>query len=338
MQHVTLQDKIAHLARPDSYPDGTARVEVVETHMSMVFLTGRHVYKLKKPVTYPFLDFGTLGARRIDCLEEVRLNATLAPGVYLGVVPLCLTGGRLVLEGARIPVEWLVKMRRLPRESMLDDAIARGTATAREVEHCIAVLAGFYRHSPPASIASDRYVDRLLDQLEAHRAGLTDPEYGLPRERIDRTAARLARFVRHHRERFEVRVRDGKVVDGHGDLRPEHVCLRPRPLFIDRLEFNRELRVLDAADEVAYLALECEHTGGPEVGAAVLAAYRRHARDDIPDDMVACYQSTRALLRAKISAWHLQDGLTPPGRERWLDRAGRYLAYACARSALLGPP
>jgi aminoglycoside phosphotransferase family enzyme len=111
----TLADKVAYLSRPESYGEGVGAVEVIETHMSYVFLVERLVYKLKKPVRYPFLDFSTLDARRFNCQEELRLNRRLARSVYLAVVPLSISSRGLDLEGTGEPVEWLVKMRRLPR-------------------------------------------------------------------------------------------------------------------------------------------------------------------------------------------------------------------------------
>lgn len=116
-----LQAKVACLSRPEIYPERPAAVEVVQTHMSFVFLTGSYAYKLKKPVRYHFLDFSTLEARYRDCQEEVRLNRRLARDVYLGVVPLTLAPqGGLRLGGDGEPVEWLVQMRQLPKRLMLE--------------------------------------------------------------------------------------------------------------------------------------------------------------------------------------------------------------------------
>ncbi|HSK39559.1 MAG TPA: hypothetical protein VK943_07310, partial [Arenibaculum sp.] len=121
---VPLTAKVAFLRRATSYPDRPARVDVVETHMSWVFLTDRHVYKLKKPARSPVLDFSTVDAREANCEAEIRLNRRLAPRVYLGVVPLVvLDGGTLALAGPGRPVDWLVRMLRLPMRHRLDGPI-----------------------------------------------------------------------------------------------------------------------------------------------------------------------------------------------------------------------
>jgi aminoglycoside phosphotransferase family enzyme len=331
----TLQDKIGYLGRPGSYPDLTSRVEVVETHMSVVFLTDDHVYKLKKPVRHAYLDFSTLEARRIDCLEEVRLNRRLAAPVYLGVVPLAATAEGLTLEGSGTPVEWLVKMRRLPRAAMLDYAMSQGTVTVEDIERCMKTLCAFYLRSPAAPLSALNYRERFTRDIEAHRIELADRAYQLEHEIVERAAARLQAFVRECGARFDERIAASRVIESHGDLRPEHVCLAPEPLFIDCLEFDRDLRLLDTADEAGYLALECECAGSPHVGRSVLAAYRAHVPDVVPEPLLAFYQAQRAMMRAKLAAWHIKDGLPDGARTRWLERASRYLAYAELRSAAI---
>lgn len=327
----TLQEKIGHLSRSASYPFYTSRVEVIETHVSVVFLTDDYAYKLKKPVQQGCVDFSTLHARRIDCLEELRLNRRLAAPVYLDVVPLAARGAVLELEGAGVPVEWLVKMRRLPREAMLDSALAAGTVTAQAVDRCMAVLCAFYRRSPPAPLTGEAYSARFARDIAAHGRELAAPAYGLACAAVEATVSRLLEFVARGANVLDARIAAGRVIEAHGDLRPEHVCLSPEPMFIDCLEFDPGLRLLDTADEAGYLALECVCSGSPDVGALVLAAYRSHARDDAPEALVAFYQAQRALVRAKLCAWHVNEDLPPLSRTRWLARARRYLEYAQTR-------
>jgi len=333
---VPLEAKVAYLRLPASYPDHPAAVEVVETHMSFVFLTALHAYKLKKPVRYDFLDFSTLEARHADCLEELRLNRRLAASVYLDVVPLCATaGGTLALAGTGTPVEWLVKMRRLPRHLMLDHALRNGSVSRADVDRFMRVLVDFYRNSPPAPVRPEEYRERLARDLAARGRELMDPAYRLSVPALEHIAEQALSFVHTHKALLEDRPRNGHVVEGHGDLRPEHVCLAPQPLFIDCLEFDRELRTLDAADEVAYLALECAYAGAPDVGAMVMETYRELSGDAVPDALVHFHQTHRALLRAQISAWHLRDPLSDEARERWIAKAQRYLALGARHAGEL---
>lgn len=327
-ESVDTQRKVAFLGDPANYSDRPASVEVVETHMSWVFLADRYVYKFKKPVDLPRMRFATLAARHANCREEVRLNRRLARDVYLGVVPLVLCGsGELALDGEGVPVEWLVKMRRLPRGLMLDQALARGTADPEAISSAMRVLAAFYRRSAPALSDAVVYIERLRCSIEEHAAALN--ESGFPREiaGID-VPCSLTDFLQRHDTLLASRVAGGHVVEGHGDLRPDHVCLMPQPVFIDCLEFSRELRILDAADELAYLALECECLDAPFVGEIAFRAYGE-ATGDVPlDGVIAFYKARRSLLRVRLCLSHLADRHDDSARAKWAARARMYMDKA----------
>jgi aminoglycoside phosphotransferase family enzyme len=331
---ITLREKVSHLSRPESYPEKPAVVEVVQTHMSCVFLTGQHAWKLKKPVRHDFLDFSTLEARRADCEEELRLNRRLAPDVYLEVVPLAVTPqGVLRLGGDGVPVEWLVKMRRLPSQLMLDDAIRRGNVTRQDIRRLTLVLADFFRHAGPVALDAAQYRKRLERDIRANHEGLSPPEYSMPAALVQSITASQLAFLAREAPLLEARVAQRRIVEGHGDLRPEHVCLGPEPLFIDCLEFSRDWRVLDPADELAYLAMECEHAGAPWIGEVVFETYREATGDDPPAALVRFYKAYRATVRARLSAWHLKDNPDPADQGKWVARAQRYLELADRYSA-----
>jgi len=325
---VSLEDKLGFLKRPDAYPDATAQVDAVETHMSWVFLTDTHAYKLKKPVRYAYLDFSTPAARRLDCEQEVQLNRRLAAEIYLGVTPLVLdVDGRLRLGGEGKTVDWLVQMRRLPAERMLDHLLHSGAVEQTEISRLARRLARFYASVAAEAIAPVAYRQGLARRIEDNLREIASPEFAQPREVTKRLARLQLRFLQHHAELFDSRVRQGRIVEGHGDLRPEHVCLLEEPVVIDCLEFNREFRILDTADELGYLALECERLHAPHAGQWLLEAYREASGDAPPDALIHFYQSCRAVLRAKLALWHLRDdGRHPPGK--WLATASEYLELA----------
>ncbi len=325
---VGLALKVEFLKRPESYPESPHTVEPLETHLAWVFLTDRHAYKLKKPVRLPFLDFRTTEARRLDAEAEVLLNRRLAPGVYLEVVPLTVDhAGHLRLGPDGTPVDWLVKMRRLPRGRMLDIAIAARTIERSALRPVAEHLAGFYRQAQVAGLTPQGYRDWLRAEIDAHALALEEPRYDLPGTTIRETAAAQRAFLKQQAGTLDARVLAGRIIEGHGDLRPEHVCLGPPPVIIDCVEFNRDFRILDQADELAYLGMECERLGDAEVGAALLAHFRRASGDDPPDLLVHFYKSFRALLRAKLAAWHLDDR-TVARPSLWVNRARTYLTLA----------
>lgn len=320
-------DKVRFLERPGAYPGRPERVETVETHMAWVFLTDRFAYKLKKPVRYDYLDFSTVEARRRDGLEEVRLNRRLAAGVYLGIVPLTWErGGELALDGDGEVVDWLVKMRRLPSERMLDRAIEDGTATEEDVDRAARLLAGFYRDARPVEITPAEYRERFRRDLEEIRRELSLFDLRLPAGRLEGVVGALLRFVEERGWKLDRRVEAGRILEAHGDLRPEHVCLTPEPVVIDCLEFNRGFRLLDPADELAFLTLECERLGAAWVGERFVEVYRSVTGDRPPPDLFRFYQGFRAALRAKLAAWHTRDDQRRNGAE-WLAEAADYLEW-----------
>jgi uncharacterized protein len=326
-----LAEMVRFLARSDTYSERPERVETVETHMAWVFLTDRFAYKLKKPVRYDYLDFSTVEARRRDGLAEVRLNRRLAAGVYLRIVPLTWEEGPgdgcLALDGEGEVLDWLVQMRRLPAERMLDRALAEGTATADDVLRAARLLAVFYRDARPVAITPGEYRKRFRRDLEEIRRELSREEFALPTGRVERVSAALLAFVEGRRNLLDRRVEAGRIVEAHGDLRPEHVCLTPEPVVIDCLEFNRGFRLLDPADELAFLSLECERLGAAWVGERFIETYRAETGDRPPPDLFHFYQGFRAALRAKLAAWHLRDDARRDGAE-WLAEAADYLEWA----------
>src|SRR5690606_131949 len=156
--------RVRALHSPETYPDPAVDLESIETHFAWVFLVGELAYKLKKPVKNGRLDLRELEARRWSCEEEVRLNRVLAPDVYLGVVPLVCQGDRFRIGGEGVIVDWLVKMRRLPRTLMLDRAIRTGTVAEPALEALGRRLAGFYQTQPHIAFEPEQYICRIAEQ------------------------------------------------------------------------------------------------------------------------------------------------------------------------------
>ena len=324
----SLTKTVGFLSSAAAYPARPGGVQVIETHMSWVFLAGDDVYKLKKPVKYPFLDFSTVEARRHHCEEEVRLNRRLAGDTYIGVVPLCRDGsGRLVLGGEGEIVDWLVHMKRLSTADMLNERIRAGNVAEGDVVAVGRKLGDFYRNSRPEVAEGRAYVSHLFDEQEINRSILARPEFGLGSSGFLKVVDDVSRGLDEMRATVEARVADGHVVEGHGDLRPEHICLVRPPLIIDCLEFNRGMRIVDPYDEVNYLGLECQLLG---------AAWIRPKLIEIVDDVLGARPGEallgllgafRAVLRARISLAHLFDA-KPLYPDRWPVLARAYLRMA----------
>jgi aminoglycoside phosphotransferase family enzyme len=323
---------VAFLRRREAYPARPRRVDAVETHMSWVFLTTGFAYKLKKPICHERLDFSTLDRRRYYCTEEVRLNRRLAEDVYLRAIALTLDAdGGLSVGGRGAPVDWLVQMRRLPADHMLDAVVVRGPVAEGDVHAIACRLAHFYARAPSLAVSGLALRTRLERGLHADFRELVRPEFGLAPSRVEKVVQQQLAFLEEHARLFDSRVREGRIVDGHGDLRPEHICLAPNPVIIDCLEFCAELRELDPIDELAFLTLECERLGQPRVGRWFLEAYTQATGDALPEVLFGFYHDYRALRRAKLAAWHLDDPtVRDPGHFR--TKAQRYLELVGRRS------
>jgi uncharacterized protein len=324
--------KIAFLGSPAAYGGGTLRVDRIETHFSWVFLTERYVFKLKKPLCEDGVDLSSLAARRRNAEEEIRLNRRLAPDVYLGVVPLTCDARGLALAGKGAVVDWLVEMIRLPDDRMLDRRIARSAFCTADIEALGARLANFFATARQAKIGPKAYLDHLHRECRLSREVFRRLGGPVLLRTSEDAARRIDAFLGRARPALAQRVEDGHLVEGHGDLRPEHICLGSPPRIIDCLEFRADLRCLDPVDELAFLAMECEKSGAPGIGKILFYRYCEHTGDRPPARLTILYRAIGAMIRARIAILHLQaPGVREPAK--WPKRAAGYLAIA-RRAAL----
>ncbi|HET7679773.1 MAG TPA: hypothetical protein VFK79_06515 [Xanthobacteraceae bacterium] len=323
-----LAQKVAFLSRPATYPSAPA-VTPRETHMSWVFLAGDTVYKLKKPVRFSYLNFSTLERRRAACQAELRLNRRLAPDVYLDVVPLTLSAGGLSIGGDGLTVDWLVAMRRLNESQTLENAILEQRVQPRQLDRLAATLVKFYRQATPVFLAAAVLLQDWQQNRLYNRRVLFDPRCGVPSGLITRIDAVQRRFLSSHSELLADRLRNRRIVDGHGDMRPEHIWLDDPVKVIDCLEFNPRLRAVDPFDEIAFLSLECEILGAAWVGKYIQHRVARQMRDRVPQSLFLFYRCQRATLRARLAIAHMLEP-NPRTPEKWPRLARAYLRVAAA--------
>jgi aminoglycoside phosphotransferase family enzyme len=242
--------------------------------------------------------------------------------------------GALQLDGEGVIVDWLVKMRRLPADRMLDLAIVQGRIDKAAVHRAASYLARFYVDRSPVRISQSAFVQRFAEEVQGHERELARPAFGMPKGLVRSITSAHARFLEDRSQLLHERVRRKRVVEGHGDLRPEHIYIGDPPAVIDCLEFNRAFRIVDPAEELSFLSMECDYLGAPEVGEPFWEAYEQATGDRAPDAVVQFYKSHRACLRAKLSLWHLAD--SGSGEiTRWRSRALRYLRLAAGAAARL---
>ena len=339
---------VEDLMRPDAYPDATGdEIELRTTHASRVFLRSDDVLKVKRPVDRGFLDYRTLEARRRACEDEVRLNSRLAPGVYLGLVPIrCDESGHHV-GGRGALVDWAVRMRRLPDRLSAEALLAAGRLDRARLEVLAHKVAAFLTAAPQTprygELASlRRNVEQNLDQSVA---SMSHDEL-VDRETLDEIWRYQDQELRFRSDRFAARIAAGRIRDGHGDLRLEHIYFlrdaagAEAPVVIDCVEFSQAFRAGDVANELAFLAMELEAAGRADLAAGFVARCAE-AMDDFELygvlDFYLCY---RANVRAKVATLIATD----PRAEhelRMRKRAEAQRDFALARSCAgrpLGAP
>jgi aminoglycoside phosphotransferase family enzyme/predicted kinase len=337
---------IAGLAEPRAYPKdpeaGAGRVEVVQTHLSHVFLTPTRVYKFRKAVDLPFVCFASREERNADCLREVALNRRLAPDVYLGVAPLVVAPGGVRVgapaedldASSAAPREHCVVMRRLPEGRDALGLLEKGALTQRQLERLADRMAAFHAtHSlgAPAPFEREDWYARCTEPVDASFRTIEDAGVDAGPE-LPRARCLALDFARHHAGRFEQRRACGRAVDAHGDLHLQHVWFEAddaEPLVIDCLEFEPRLRQIDVAAEIAFTAMDLGYRGHPALAGSFLRRYARAADDFDLYGVVDYFVGYRAAVRAKVAAIAAGDtALEAAQRGQAAQSARRHVAFA----------
>ena len=334
------------LLRPEAYAHAVTGLRVVETHMSWVLLTGEYVYKLKRPVRFPFADFSDPAHRAHLCAEEIRLNRRFAPTLYLGVAAVHDHGGVASFTGDGPVIETAVRMRQFDRREELDALVAAGGVEDAEFAAFGQRLAEIHASLPAPPAGSDygtpAAVARVLRRNFAEwRAGAVTHAAAATAPTAAHAAAtlrhRLARRLRRSRAALAARQRDGYVRECHGDLHLSNlVRLDGRITPFDALEFELAFRCIDVADEVAFLCADLEGYGRADLAHAFLDAYLDRSGDCGLLQVLDLYVAHRALVRAKIMAIRASGADETEAAAQWRRREAEYVAVA--GRALSRPP
>ena len=312
---------------------------------------GDFVYKIKKPVHFPFLNCSKLTQRFLFCCEEVRLNARLSPRVYLGVFALLKRGDSFALGPevtAEHPeaVEYVVKMRRLPEDRMLDRLLAAGQVDRDMIRAIAERVAEFHATAPSNrgwTYGSAAAIWRNMIEEIAQNETFID--HTLSREQFTAIDAFCRAFITAHWRQLNDRALDGRVREGHGDLRAEHVCLlnteKNEIDVIDCVEFSERLRYCDVASEIGFLAMDLERLGAPMLADELVETYAEITGDEDLAVFVPFYKCYRACVRGKVESLRsLEHEVGDAERERARQLASKYFALAsryarCASPSLI---
>jgi len=305
-----LPDFINFLLQPEAYSHPVAETRLVQTHISYVILAGDYVYKFKKPVDFGFLDFTTLEQRKYFCEQEVILNRSLCPDIYLGKVTVTSDGESLTLDGAGDPLEYGVRMARMPEEGMMANFIGAGRLCRDHIDRIVATLVPFYDKAAGDQAIrefgrADTVAVNVLENFE-QTEGFVGCQ-ALSRDRFERIS-RWARDFLGRTDLFDDRISRGRIRDCHGDLYSANICFDgDRVHIFDCIEFNERFRYCDVASDVAFLAMDLDFHGLEELSVYFIRQFARQAGDDTLDSMLRFYKGYRAYVRGKIGLFTAHD-------------------------------
>ncbi len=333
---------LSALRNPEIYPDRPAKVDLVQTHISAILLTGKHAYKIKKPVNFGFLDFTSLEKRKFYCEQEVILNRRLAPEIYLGVVEIRDDGGRISLgAGAGQIIEYAVLMKELPPDCTMDRWLERGTLQPAHLKRVAQKIARFHlaaSKSPEIAVFGElgtirHNVEENFTQTEKY-ADVT-----LPAASFAEIRSQTERFMKTHADFFQERITDGRIGDCHGDLHLQHVCLEDGVFIFDCIEFNERFRYSDVAADVAFLLMDLEAHRAPLLAADLASYYLRFSRDWRVYRLLDFYKCYRAYVRGKVVSFRLEDPvISAQEKSSALQEARHYFDLAAIYARSLNRP
>ncbi|MHB8791196.1 MAG: hypothetical protein ACYDBT_15110 [Desulfobulbaceae bacterium] len=331
MTQANLPHYIQALLDPSVYPHPADDIRLVQTHISHVLLAGDFVYKFKKPVNFGFLDFSTLEKRKFCCEQELLLNRRLCPEIYLGLVTVTREGDAYRLGGSGEVVEYGVRMARMPEERMMGRVIAAGELATDHLDALVAVLVPFYEqaeHGP----AIDRFgtaeavAVNVLENFEQTRGYVGGG--ALSGAQFEAISA-YARGVLAREELFARRIAAGRIRDCHGDLYSANICLADQVYIYDCIEFNQRFRYCDVASDIAFLAMDLDYHGLPELSAYFVERFVAKAGDPGLLELLPFYKCYRAYVRGKIGLFTAGDPAVEEAvRASCLEGAARYFQLA----------
>ena len=319
------------LLDPKIYPDLPKEVGFSETHILLLFFTGNHVYKVKKPVNFGFLDFTSLEKRRYFCEQEVTLNRRLAPKLYLGVVEIADDGGRISLDGKGEVVEYAVKMEQIPEEFLMDHLLMRNRVTPEMIQAVSEKLTQFYSSAETnefiRSFGKPERVQQVTDENFIQTEKYVDAV--IPAAAYEEIRKRTDDFLRNRRRIFDQRMASDRIRDCHGDLRLEHIFWGDEIAIFDCIEFNQRFRYTDVAADIAFLAMDLDYHGREDFNDPLIHTYIEKAGDQELIEVLDFYKCYRAYVRGKVESFRLDDPNIPEnGKSEALKRAQRYFALS----------
>ncbi len=317
------QQQIQQLKDNGALPEATGHAELVQTHISWLILYERVVYKIKKPVQYSFVDFSTAAKREHFCHEEVRLNRRLAPGMYLGVVP--ITREMISEKPQEQVMEHAVQMKRMDNSLEMKNLLVSDAVTAQHIGRIAHKMADFHQRAKVIEGKFDlRGLQQMFADIQNQKAFLQQHNKHNWTDRIDHAIERSWIFLEKHWDRFAQRAQEGYIRDCHGDLTARNIFLYDDPVIFDCIEYNTGFRHIDILNDMAFLHVDLDFFGKTDLGNMLYQQYFEIMnQNDRPfyHDLYSYYKSYRANIRAKVTLIKASGTEDERREEHWQDAA-----------------
>jgi aminoglycoside phosphotransferase family enzyme len=323
---------IHDLNDPESLPDRTETVSVIQTHISIVFVADEWVYKVKKPVNFGFLDFSTLEKREHYCHQEVKLNKRLAEDIYRDVLPVTFDGKKFTLrDGPGEAVDYAVKMKRIPDEILMKSVFEKGELTSGHMKMVADVLARFHC-SALRTPEIDKFGEPEIFKVNTDENFEQVKKYigvSVPKHKFDALKKWTDDFYNANRALFLQRIKGGKIRDCHGDLHMEHICFTEDLSIIDCIEFNERFRYSDTVADIAFLLMDLEYHGGEDQARDLWSRYKGFSSESEVEALLVFYKVYRAFVRGKVNSFQVDDeNINADKKEEAVQRARKYFQLA----------
>jgi aminoglycoside phosphotransferase family enzyme len=300
---------VEDLLNPNAYPELAGKIELIQTHISFVFLTDKFVYKIKKPVNFGFLDFSTLDKRRMFCEKELLLNRRLCPEIYLEVLPITKSGDALKIGGEGEPVEYALKMKRLPQECIMTQLLREGKIGKETIDGIARIVAKFHTEAQTnAEINEIGGVKTVTFNWDENFAQIT--KYigqTLSQADYDFMQSKINNFIAANAALFQSRVDAKRIRDCHGDLHSGNIFVTDKICIFDAIEFNDRFRYSDVAADVAFLAMDLDYQGRTDLADYFIEQYIGYSKDRELPKLLPFYKCYRAYVRGKVVSFRLDD-------------------------------
>lgn len=318
------------LLTPGAYPQEPGKIELIQTHISFVFLTKNYVYKVKKAVNFGFLDFSSLEKRRVFCGKELELNKRLCPEIYLEVVPINKSNA-IKIKGDGETVEYALKMKRLPQERIMTVLLKENKVDKKIIDEIAQIVAQFHskaQTSPEISeFGSLKIVRTNWDENFAQTTKYINQT--IPQKEFQFIQTKINDFMEKNKPLFESRIADKRIRDCHGDLHSGNIFITDRIWVFDAIEFNDRFRYSDVVADVAFLAMDLDFQQRSDLANHFIERYLAYSKDQQLKSLLPFYKCYRAYVRGKVISFKLDDpNITSQEKESATKEAQAYFKLA----------